>query len=184
MRIVINDVAADFRRFEGRTSVVFAPAREAVRVLAKAAKVETKEALRGKRTGSAYGAGVSKGSYILAKIGARRRALKTAKAFKRYIASAPGEAPAQRTGILFRSIRSARVSGGRSGQDRGFQYFIFADRRVAFYQRFLEFGTKRRRRGGKVAPRPLFTVLNARYQLKLEADLGVAIEAGLRELVK
>lgn len=179
MRFAINNVAADFKRFETRTSSIFKPARAVVAELAKAAKGDARAALRGARSGRRYGGGEDASVYRLVK----RKAVKGSRKFKAYTASAPGEAPATRTRTLLAGIRSARVRGKR-GEDRGFSFFVFASRRTAFYQRFLEFGTKARRRGGRILPRPLFTPLDAKYQNLLRARIPLALEQGIRELTR
>lgn len=174
MRILVG-ITGDFRRFEQRTGAAFQPARRFVSQLAKEAKADARAALRGSRSGRRYGGGNDRSVYKLVK----RRAVLGSARTRAYTASAPGEAPARRTGTLLRAIRSARVKGKR-GADAGFTFFVFADRRTAFYQRFLEFGVRR----FGIAPRPLFGPLQDRYQRRLVAGLPREIEKGWQEVMR
>jgi len=107
-----------------------------------------------------------------------------------YTASAPGEAPAVATGTMLRAIRTK--VGGRRGT---FSARVFADRGTAFYRHFLEFGTgprvtrraklvngkSRKQRAvarasaGALAPRPVFTPLQARLTRDLEARVEQSV---------
>jgi hypothetical protein len=168
----------DLARFEQRKGAAFEPARRLVAQLAKAAKAEAKVLLRGPRSGRRYGGGTDRTAWKLARAGKRKVVQKVSIRVREYTASAAGEPPARRTGQLLRSVRAARVRGGK-GEDAGFRFFVFADRRTAFYQRFLEFGVKRR----GIAPRPLFTPLEGKYQRRLASELPGALQAGLDEVI-
>lgn len=97
-------------------------------------------------------------------------------------ASAPGQAPAVFTGSMLRSIRTAVPSKGK-----GYSARVFADRKIAFYRHFLEFGTAERvqrsgpygsknKRVGRVAPRPVFSPLQAALERELDARVARAVE--------
>jgi hypothetical protein len=99
-----------------------------------------------------------------------------------YTASGPGEAPAQRTGNLLRAVKIKFPA-----RQKGYGAKVFADRGIAFYRHFLEFGTKpriqRRWRGkpvsravGRVAPRPVFSPLQAQLDAELERRLARAAD--------
>lgn len=177
MRFLVG-VRNDLERFAQRKGAAFAPARRLVSTLARDAKAEARAALRGTRTGRRYAGSTDNSAWSVNKGKGRRGVSKTSKKFRGYVASSVGEAPANRTGQLLRSIRAARVRGQR-GLDAGFRFFIFADRRTAFYQRFLEFGIARR----GIGPRPLFTPLQAKFQARLERELPGALQRGLDEVM-
>ena len=92
-------------------------------------------------------------------------------------ASAPGEAPARFTGTLLRSIRTKFP-----GREKGYGAKVFADRGTAFYRHFLEFGTRERstrrprRSVGRLAPRPIFSPLQAALERDLDARVGRAVD--------
>lgn len=186
MRFSLNDVAAEFRRFEARKSSLFKPLRTVVTDVAKAAKAETKATIRRRKGGKSYSGQIDRKAYKLEKRGRGRAAVQVSLSHRGYVASAPGEAPASRTGVLLASIRQARLR--KKGADFGF--FIFANSKTAFYRHFLEFGTReraRKRRGGgssgKIAPRPLFTPLALKYERLLRERIEREIPAALRELI-
>ena len=91
-----------------------------------------------------------------------------------YTASAPGQAPAMRTGVLARAVRS-RIPG----KGKGWSARVFADRGTAFYRHFLEFGHGPARKGkgrtGYAAPRPIW----GRYQKQIERELPQRVLAAL-----
>lgn len=183
MRFAVNNVADEFRRFEARKSELFKPYRRLLTEMAKQAKAEVKETIRKPKGGRAYGGGRDSKNYRLQRIGGKRVAQQYAVRVRAYTASAAGEPPASRTGVLMRSIRSARL------KKADFGFFVFANSKTAFYRHFLEFGTRDRRRksggaSGRVAPRPLFTPLAAKYQRLLEQRVDRELGAGLRELVR
>lgn len=178
MRFLVA-VRNDFDRFAGRTGAAFAPARRLVSDLARQAKAEARAALRGSRSGRRYAGGVDSSSWKVGKGKGRRGVSKVSTTFRGYVASSPGEAPANRTGQTIRAIRAARVKGGR-GLDAGFRFFIFADRRTAFYQRFLEFGIRRR----GIGPRPLFAPLEIKFRRRLERELPAALQRGMEEVMR
>ena len=183
MRFSVNDIAAEFRRFEARKSELFKPARRLITELAKQAKAEVKTTIRQPKSGRAYGGGRDATAYKLQRVGGRRVATRYTARVRAYTASAAGEAPASRTGVLVRSIRSARL------KKADFGFFVFANSKTAFYRHFLEFGTRDRKRksggaSGSVAPRPLFTPLAAKYQRLLEQRMDRELDAGLRELMR
>lgn len=103
-----------------------------------------------------------------------------------YRASAPGRPPARRTGTLLRSLRTVYPS-----RDKGYGSRIFADRGLAFYRHFLEFGTVERRTrrpsraAGRVTPRPVFSPLQEALEREMErrvaraADIFVAFRGGV-----
>lgn len=186
MKFFLNDVADQFRKFEARTSSLFRPARLAIRELVTQARGEARELIAASKSGRQYGGQVDSSVYRLQKINGKRKATRLSTRFGAYRASAPGEAPASRTGTLLRSIRVARI-GAEKGRDRGFEFFVFADRRTAFYRAFLEFGTRwrrRKRRGGagQVEPRPLWTPLQRKFSRLARQRLDLAVEQGIREL--
>jgi hypothetical protein len=170
----LASIRNDMDRFAARKGEAFESARRLVSKLAKEARADARAALRGPRTGRAYGGGTDRTAWRVTKKGKARSVRKLSLRFRAYTASAAGEAPATRTGQLLRSVRVARVRG-KAGLDAGFRFFVFADRRTAFYQRFLEFGVKRR----GLAKRPLFAPLEERYQRRLAAELPAALQAGL-----
>lgn len=103
-----------------------------------------------------------------------RTVVKVERRTRAYTASAPGQPPAQFTGTLFRSVRVKFPS-----RQKGYGAKVYADKGTAFYRHFLEFGTaprvQRRWRGktvnravGRVAPRPVFSPLQARLSEDLE----------------
>lgn len=179
MRFAVNNVAAEFRRFEARRSDLFKPFRRLVTELAQQAKAEVKETIRRPKSGRAYGGGQDATAYRLQRVGGKRIAQRYTARVRAYTASAPGEAPASRSGVLLRSIRSARL------KKADFGFFVFANSRTAFYRHFLELGTGNRKgRSGRVAPRPLFTPLALKYTRLLEQRADRELDAGLRELVR
>lgn len=183
MRFAVNDIAAEFRRFEARKSELFKPYRRIVSELSKQAKSEVQATIRKPKSGRAYGGGQDATAYRLQRVGGKRVASRYTARVRAYTASAAGDAPASRTGVLVRSIRIARL------KKADFGFFVFANSKTAFYRHFLEFGTRDRRRksggaSGRVAPRPLFTPLAAKYQRLLEQRVDRELGAGLRELVR
>jgi len=99
-----------------------------------------------------------------------------------YTASAPGQPPAQRTGNLLRSVKVKFPA-----RQKGYGAKVFADRGIAFYRHFLEFGTKQRiqrkfrgkavnRSVGRVAPRPVFSPLQAQLEAELQRRLTRAAD--------
>jgi hypothetical protein len=184
IRVTINDIAAEFRRFEARKSGLFKPLRSIVVDLARQAKAEVKAAIRRKKAGRVYGGGIDRKNFKFLKVDGRRRLRKVTIQVKRYTASAPGDAPASRTGVLLNSIRSARMK-----RSVDFGFFIFANSRTAFYRHWLEFGTKARRRGkrgnaGRIEKRPLFTPLAMKYERLLATRIDRELPAALRELLR
>lgn len=179
---MVNDIAAEFRRFQARKSDLFKPYRRLVTELAQQAKAEVKATIRQPKSGRAYAGGLDAKNYRLERIGGKRIARQYTARVRAYTASAAGEPPATRTGVLLRSIRAARL------KKEDFGFFVFAHRKTAFYRAFLEFGTgqRRRKRGaaGRIAPRPLFTPLAAKYQRILAQRIDRELDAGLRELVR
>jgi hypothetical protein len=185
--ILLNDVAADFRRFEARTSVLFQPARVAIRELVTEARADARNTVAAAKSGRSYGGQSDSSVYRLQRINGKRSASRFSTRFGAYRASAPGEAPASRTGVLLRAIRVSRI-GAKAGQDRGFEFFVFADQRTAFYRAFLEFGTRQRRRrrgdAGRVEPRPLWTPLQQKYARLAARRVDLAVDRGLVEFLK
>lgn len=184
-RITINDVAAEFRRFEARKSDLFKPLREIIVDLSRKAKAEVKATIRRKKAGRVYGGGLDRKNFKIAKVNGSKRATQVSIQVKRYTASAPGDAPASRTGVLLNSIRASRMKSKKVD----FGFFVFANSRTAFYRHWLEFGTKSRRgkgsrKAGRLEPRPLFTPLAVKYERLLADRINSELSASLRELVR
>jgi len=128
--------------------------------LAREARADLIQTLREPKTGREYGAGKRRFYKLVSGI-----ALKKSGAGKAWRASAPGEAPAVRTGTLQRSVRA--IVPRKSG---GFSSMVFVDRRAAFYRHMLEFGTKH------ITPRPAIGPLNAHYESITPARLQAALD--------
>ncbi len=159
--------------------------RKAIRELAREYEGQVKAELRRPKTGKLYGGGARRvysrqrvKTTVFGKAVSYRGLVASAVAAPQYRASRPGEAPASRTGAEVGAVRLRFPSKGR-----GYSARVFADRGVAFYRHFLEFGTAPRvqrtqsgkavnRVVGRVAPRPLFTPL----QKRLSEDLFRRVE--------
>lgn len=161
--------------------------RTEIRTLTREYRGKLVAALRAPKKGRIYSARAQRRAY--GKTGGffGRRSVAT----KKYRASAPGEAPAVQTGTLLRSIRTK--VGGKLGP---FSARVFANRRLAFYRHFLEFGVGSRkiRRGrevrgkrrvirerfgassGSVAPRPVFSPLQAQLTRDLQQRVLKAVQ--------
>ncbi|MBI1243765.1 MAG: hypothetical protein GC202_02075 [Alphaproteobacteria bacterium] len=128
--------------------------------LAREAKADLVQTLREPKSGRIYGRRTSRFYKLVSGV-----ALRKSKATKEYRASAPGEAPAPRTGALARSVRSVapRVAGGLS-------VVVFADRRVSFFRHMLEFGTS------KAAARPFIAPLVEHYAAIAPERIEAAVD--------
>ncbi len=163
--------------------------RLSVRGLAREYRAKLLGHLRAPKSGRLYAARKERATYRRTKGVVRRLSVAT----KRVRASAPGQAPAVSTGTLVRSVRTK--IGGKGG---AYSARIFADRKTAFYRHFLEFGVGARqiRRGrqfdgkskkqrlrarnaassGAVAPRPVWSPLQAQMTAELEARVRAAVQ--------
>lgn len=162
-----------------------ADVRKAVRDLTSLYRKRVVAELRSPKSGRKYGARTGRAFY--------RRQRRTTQVFGRtatytanvrvkgrtraYTASAPGQAPAAFTGTLARSVRAKVPARGKGWSAR-----VFADRGTAFYRHMLEFGTKQRqtkrprRSVGAVAPRPIWSRLQADVDRALPAAVLAAVE--------
>lgn len=160
--------------------------RTAVKDLARRYEAELKNELRRPKSGKAYGAQSSRSAFrrssrktvIFGRTANVRTVVRRSVKTKAYRASAPGEAPASFTGTELRSIKV---------KTRGYGATIFADRGTAFYRHFLEFGTKARtqrtqrgkavnRNVGRIAPRPVFSPLQARLDVDMQDRVERAVD--------
>lgn len=164
--------------------------RGTVRDLAREYNARLKSELSRPKGGKQYGASANRSVYrrvgkkttVFGKPVTLRTVTRVQRKTKAYTASAPGQAPAQRTGNLLRSVKIKFPS-----RQKGYGAKVFADRGIAFYRHFLEFGTaprvQRKWRGkavsrnvGRVAPRPVFSPLQAQLDAELERRLARAAE--------
>ena len=160
--------------------------RTAVRDLAKRFEADLKNELRRPKSGKTYGGQSSRAAFrrssrktvIFGRTANVRTVVRRTVKTRAYRASAPGEAPASFTGTELRSIRVKAKAYGAT---------IFADRGTAFYRHFLEFGTKQRtqrtqrgkavnRRVGAIAPRPVFSPLQARLDVEMRERVERAVD--------
>lgn len=160
--------------------------RTTVKDLARSYEAALKNELRRPKSGKAYGAQTSRFAFrrssrksvIFGRTANVRTIVRRPVKTRAYRASAPGEAPASFTGNELRSIKV---------KTRGYSATIFADRGIAFYRHFLEFGTKARtqrtqkgksvnRNVGAIAPRPLFSPLQARLDGELQSRVERAVD--------
>lgn len=160
--------------------------RTTVRDLAKRFETDLKNELRRPKSGKAYGAQSSRTAFrrssrktvIFGRAAKVRTVVRRTVKTRAYRASAPGEAPASFTGNELRSIRIKSKAYGAT---------IFADRGTAFYRHFLEFGTKARiqrsqrgkavnRNVGAIAPRPVFSPLQARLDVEMQDRVERAVD--------
>lgn len=135
----------------------------------------------GRLYGRAAAIGFRRGRRTVTLFGGVQRRVRTVRrvnlALPAYRASAPGRPPARRTGTLLRSLRTAYPT-----RDKGFGSRIFADRGLAFYRHFLEFGTaertvrRPRRSAGRVAPRPVFSPLQQALDREMERRVARAVD--------
>jgi hypothetical protein len=175
--------------------------REDVRLLAREYRAKLIAAIRGSKSGRRYARRSGRKVYrskrervqlFGGRTGSLRRITATTVNVGTHRASAPGEAPASFTGTLLRSIRT-KFSVRR---DSVFAR-VYADRSTAFYRHMLEFGTANAtRRGvksrlkkgrqtvfvsrlgkGAIAPRPVFSPLQAQLQRELVARVERAAAA-------
>jgi hypothetical protein len=153
--------------------------------MAKQYDRELKDALRRPKSGKTYGAGKggafrrgTRQTVIFGREVKVRAVFRRTVATKAYRASAPGEAPAIRTG---NELRAVRVKA------RGYRATVFVHRGLAGYRHLLEFGTKARvqrtskgktvnRNVGAVAPRPVFGPLQAKLDGELLERVNRAVD--------
>ena len=163
--------------------------RRAIQELGKQYETQARNELRRPKTGKLYGGGSARRyarqrikTTVLGKAVSYRGIVASPIAVPAYRASRPGEAPATRTGTELGALRLKFPSKGK-----GYTARIYADRGVAFYRHFLEFGTgpriQRTQRGktvnrvvGRIAPRPLFSPLQARLSDELFRRVERAID--------
>lgn len=131
-----------------------------LRSLAKEARADLIQTLSEPKTGREYGAGKRRFYKLVA-----GWALKKTAQGQAWRASAPGEAPAVRLGVLVRSIRIKvpRKTGG-------FAQSVFADRRTAFYRMALETGSP------TMQPRRFMEPLIAHYEPLVGPRIETAVD--------
>tara|TARA_R110000751_G_scaffold307640_1_gene430345 strand:- start:32969 stop:33562 length:594 start_codon:yes stop_codon:yes gene_type:complete len=164
--------------------------RDSIRDLSREFEAKLKAELRRPKGGQAYGVNKGRRSYskrrvtetVLGKSMTFTKIVGTTKVVRAGRASRPGEAPGVYTGNMVRSIRVKYPAQGK-----GYSARIFANRKTAFYRHFLEFGTKnrvqKRSRGntvnksvGRIAPRPVFTPMQADLQARLFGRVERAVD--------
>lgn len=156
--------------------------RNAIRDLSREYEAKAKAALRAPKSGKRYGARTGRQSYrratvkttVFGRLAKYRTVAKVARNTRAYTASAPGQSPASFTGAEVGAIKVKYPS-----REKGYGAKVYADKGVAFYRHFLEFGTgpriQKRGQGGKIvnrnvgsiAPRPLFSPMQAQMEAEL-----------------
>lgn len=145
--------------------------------------------LRRPKSGVFYGARQSRAFYRRQRVQTRlfggqaatiTRQVRITRATRAYRASRPGEPPAVFTGTLLRSIRTKYPA-----REKGYGAKVFANRAMAFYRHFLEFGHGGARKGrkgrtGYAAPRPAFSPLQARLERELQGRVLAAVDTFAR----
>lgn len=158
--------------------------RAAVREMAAGYRAKVVTELRSPKSGRRYGAQRGRAFYrrvtrqvelFGGKTGRYRAVQRVTGNTRAYTASAPGQAPATRSGTLARAVR-AKIPG----RGKGWTARVFADRGTAFYRHFLEFGHGPARKGrkgrtGYAAPRPIWS----KYQAQIERELPQRVLAAL-----
>lgn len=148
--------------------------RGVVRDTAKEYRKKAADEIREPKTGRVYGARKGRRIYRVVREQVRVFGGGTAKvarlqrksvATKLHTASSPGQAPANYTGTLLRSLRTKFPR-----REKGYGAKVFALRPTAWYRHMLEFGTKH------AAPRPLFGPLQDRLEGELESRILRAID--------
>lgn len=173
--------------------------RASVRLLAREYRARVVAAIRSAKRGERYARRAARSTYrrqrqMVQLFGGRTATARVVRGIQvrtgTYTASAPGEAPANFTGTLLRSLKT------RFGVRDGAMFArVYADRRTAFYRHMLEFGTGPRTirratlragRGvrqaqrvgsGSIEPRPLFSPLQAQLERDLMARVQRAANA-------
>lgn len=179
--------------------------RTAIRDVAREYEAKLKVALQKPKSGKQYGgrtgrsySRVRRKTVVFGKAVSYRAVVRTSTGRTAYRASAPGEAPAVASGSELRSIKVKFPA-----KQKGYGARVYADRGVAFYRHFLEFGTKERfmrnrktgeaitsshfngrKRGmggagksvGRIAPRPVFSPLQAELETALMARVTRAAD--------
>jgi hypothetical protein len=128
--------------------------------LSKEGRADLIQMLDEPKSGIEYGAGKRRFYKLVSGI-----ALKKSGQGKAWRASAPGEAPAVRTGTMRRNVRA--IVPRKSG---GFSSMVFVDRRAAFYRFMLELGTV------NIAPRPAIGPLVSHYESIAPGRLQAALD--------
>ncbi|MBK1656846.1 hypothetical protein [Paracraurococcus ruber] len=165
--------------------------RQTVRETAQEYQARLKADLRAAKSGKLYGARAGRRTFrrvtrkttVFGRQASYRTVAAVARNTRAYRASAPGQAPAVFTGAELRAVKLKFPA-----KEKGYGAKVFADRGVAFYRHFLEFGTRDRvqRRGaggkavnrfvGRIEPRPVFSPLQAQLEAEMLRRVGRAAD--------